>query len=79
MIKANMLDEFGDEDVQDVRALCDKVLKARDDARKAKAMESARATLAAAGISLKDLNGKAKGRPPKIVKARRGKVTGAAA
>lgn len=59
MIKPDMLDALSDEDVQAVRALCDKVLKNRDDDRKAKALddvrEYARVTLAAAGLSLKDL------------------------
>ena len=57
MIKLDMLDAFNDEDVREVRALCDKVLKARDDDRKSKAIETARATLAAVGLTLKDLVG----------------------
>jgi DNA-binding protein H-NS len=52
-----MLDGFNDDDIREVRALCDKVLKSRDDDRKAKAMEQARATLAAVGLTLKDLAG----------------------
>jgi len=52
-----MLDGLTDDDVREVRALCDKVLKSRDDDRKAKALESARATLAAVGLTLKDLAG----------------------
>ena len=55
MIKEDMLDAYSDEDVQEVRVLCDKVLKSRDDNRKSKAMEQARATLAAAGLTLNDL------------------------
>jgi DNA-binding protein H-NS len=55
MIKADMLDAFSDEDVREVRVLADKVLKRRDDDRKDKALEQARATLAAAGLSLRDL------------------------
>lgn len=55
MIKADMLDAYSDEDVREVRTLCDKVLKSRDDDRKAKAIDEARATLAAAGITLNDL------------------------
>jgi hypothetical protein len=62
MVNQAMLDGFNDDDVREVRALCDKVLKARDDDRKAKALEQARATLAAVGLTLKDLAGsKAKG------------------
>ena len=40
------------------------LLKQRDEVRKTKAIEQARATLAAAGLTLKDLNGK--GRPKTI-------------
>jgi DNA-binding protein H-NS len=52
-----MLDAFDDDQVQEVRALCDKVLKFRDDDRKSKATEQARAILAAVGLSLKDVAG----------------------
>lgn len=55
MIKVDMLDAYNDDDVREIRALCDKVLKLRDDERKAEAMEQARATLAAVGLNLKDL------------------------
>lgn len=55
MIKSDMLDAFSDEELREIKVLADKLLKKRDDERKAKAMEDARATLAAAGISLKDL------------------------
>jgi len=41
------------------------LLKQRDEERKAKAIEQARATLAAAGLTLKDLNGKGRARGPK--------------
>jgi DNA-binding protein H-NS len=64
MIKADMLDAFDDDNVREVRALCDKVLKLRDDDRKAKALDQARATLAAVGLTLKDLAG-AKAKPIK--------------
>ena len=59
MIKADMLDAFSEDDVKQVRELADKVLKRIDDNRKAKALDDARATLAAAGLTFKDL-GKAK-------------------
>jgi hypothetical protein len=59
MIKADMLDGFNDEDLREVKALADKLLKNRDDERKERALEAARATLAAVGLTLKDL-GKAK-------------------
>ena len=64
MVKADMLDGFSDEDIREIKALADKVLKSRDDDRKAKAMEQARETLAAAGLTMKDL-AKAKIKPAK--------------
>ena len=57
MINPAMLDAYNDDDVREVRSLCDKVLKSRDDDRKAKALETARVTLAAVGLTLKDLAG----------------------
>jgi DNA-binding protein H-NS len=57
MIKSDMLDAYSDEDVREVRTLADKVLKRRDNERKDKALEQARATLAAVGLTLKDLAG----------------------
>jgi hypothetical protein len=57
MINQAILDGLNDDDVREIKALCDKVLKARDDDRKAKALEQARATLAAVGLTLKDLAG----------------------
>lgn len=59
MIKADMLDVYNDEELREVKTLADKLLKNRDDERKDKALETARATLAAVGLTLKDL-GKAK-------------------
>lgn len=56
MIKADMLDAFSDEELGEVKLLADKLLKHRDEERKAKALEEARATLAAAGLSFKDLS-----------------------
>jgi hypothetical protein len=64
MIKTDMLDAYSDEDVREVRTLAEKVLKRRDDERKDKALEEARATLAAVGLTLKDLAG-VKAKPPK--------------
>jgi DNA-binding protein H-NS len=63
-IKPDMLESFNDDDVREIRGLCDKVLKSRDDDRKAKAMEQARMTLAAVGLTLKDLAG-VKAKPAK--------------
>jgi DNA-binding protein H-NS len=56
MIKPDMLDVFSDEELGEVKVLADKLLKHRDEERKAKALEQARAVLAAAGLSLKDLS-----------------------
>lgn len=64
MVNQAMLDGFNDEDIRDIRTLCDRVLKSRDDERKAKALDEARATLAAAGLTLKDLAA-VKARPAK--------------
>jgi predicted metal-binding transcription factor (methanogenesis marker protein 9) len=64
MIKADMLDAFNDEELGEVKVLADKLLKHRDEQRKAKALEEARATLAAAGLSLRDLS-KARIKPAK--------------
>jgi DNA-binding protein H-NS len=65
MIKDDMLDAFSDDDIRAIQSLGDKVLKSRDENRKAKALEDAReyarVTLAAVGLSLRDLvKGKAK-------------------
>lgn len=56
MIKPDMLDAFSDEELGEVKVLADKLLKHRDEDRKAKALEEARATLAAAGLTFKDLS-----------------------
>jgi len=64
MIKPDMLDAFSDEELGEVKVLADNLLKHRDEERKAKALEEARATLAAAGLSLKDLS-RAKIKPAK--------------
>jgi len=64
MIKPDMLDAFSDEELAEVKILADRLLKHRDEERKAKALETARVTLAAAGLSLKDL-ARAKTRPAK--------------
>src|ERR1700750_373127 len=64
MIKADMLDAFNDDELKEVKTLADRLLAKRDDERKAKAMDEARATLAAVGLTLKDL-AKAKAKPVK--------------
>ncbi len=54
-----MLDGFNDDDVREIRGLCDKVLKSRDEDRKANALEEARekarAILSVVGLRLEDL------------------------
>ena len=63
-MKTDMLDTFNDEELREVKVLADRLLKQRDDDRKDKALEEARTTLAAVGLSLKDLV-KAKTKPGK--------------
>ena len=60
MIKTDTLESLNDEELQAVIARSQELLKQRDDARKAEALEKARSLLASVGLSLKDLNGKAK-------------------
>jgi len=59
-----MLDAFSDDEIGEIKTLADNVLKRRDDERKAKAMEEARVTLAAVGLTFKDVV-KAKIKPAK--------------
>jgi DNA-binding protein H-NS len=59
-LKADLLNELPDEELQSVISRCNELLQQRDRERKNKALEDARATLAAVGLSLKDLNGKAR-------------------
>lgn len=76
MIKLDLLDALTDNELDQIEAYSQVLKKRRDDERKAKAMDEARAiqdealkkaeaVLAIAGLKLKDLNGKAKGRGPK--------------
>ena len=60
MISSSMLDALQDEELRSVITQSESLLKNRDEERKVKAIEQARATLAAAGLTLKDLNGKAR-------------------
>ena len=69
-MKHDTLDGLNDTELQAVVARSQELLKGRDDARKAKAMNDARTLLASVGLSLKDLNGRgsvrsAKGAPYK--------------
>jgi DNA-binding protein H-NS len=57
-LKADMLDGFEDVDLRAVIARAEELLKQHDTERKEKAMAEARATLAAVGLTFKDLNGR---------------------
>jgi len=57
-MKPDMLDGFEDAELREVIARAETLLKQHDTERKEKAMGEARATLAAVGLTLKDLNGK---------------------
>ena len=61
-MKLDSLESLNDDDLRAVIARADALLKQHDTERKDKALNEARATLAAVGLSLKDLNGK--GRKP---------------
>jgi len=76
MIKLDLLDALTDSELGEVEAYSQALKQRRDEERKAKAMDEARAlqaealkkaeaVLAIAGLKLKDLNGKGKGRAPK--------------
>jgi hypothetical protein len=62
MISTATLNELRDDELEMTIEQARTLLKQRDDDRKAKAISDARATLAAVGLSLKDLNGKARSR-----------------
>lgn len=65
MISLSTLNELQDAELRAVIEQSEGLLKQRDESRKAKAIEDARAVLAAAGLSLKDLNGKGKSKMAK--------------
>jgi DNA-binding protein H-NS len=60
MISIAMLNELRDDELETFIEQARTLLKQRDEDRKAKAISAARATLAAVGLTLKDLNGKAR-------------------
>jgi DNA-binding protein H-NS len=60
MISISMLDVLQDGELRTTIEQAEGILKQRDADRKAKAIENARATLAAAGLTLKDLGGNSK-------------------
>jgi DNA-binding protein H-NS len=65
MISLSTLNDLQDAELRMVIEQSEGLLKQRDEERKAKAIEQARATLAAVGLTLKDLNGKGKTKTPK--------------
>jgi hypothetical protein len=68
MFRMDLLDALSDSELDQVEAYSQTLKKRRDEERKAKAMDEARAILAAAGINLEELNGRKKGRPAKASK-----------
>jgi len=60
MTKIDTLESLNDDELQAVIDRSNELLKQRDDKRKAEAIEQVRILLASVGLSLKDLNGKAK-------------------
>src|SRR5580693_7445608 len=60
MITSATLNELQDDELSSTRGLIDEILRKRDEDRKARAIIDAKATLAAAGLTLKDLNGNGK-------------------
>lgn len=65
MIKLDSLDALTDNELDQVEAYSQALKERRDEERKAKAMDEARAILAATGLSLKELNAKGRGKAPK--------------
>jgi len=57
MIATATLEGLRDAELRSTKSLIDEILQKRDEDRKAKAIIAAKATLAAAGLTLKDLNG----------------------
>ena len=65
MISNTTLSELQDDELRSIVNLAQGLLKQRDEDRKAKALNDARALLASVGLSLKDLNGKSKSKTGK--------------
>lgn len=64
-MKLDTLGGLEDGDLRAIVARCEELLAQHDRERKDKALSEARATLAAVGLSLKDLNGKGRGKAAK--------------
>lgn len=73
MIKLDTLDALSDSELDQIEAYSQALKKRRDEDRKSKAMDEARAILAAAGIDLKDVAGKGKKGPKKTKADGRGR------
>src|ERR1035437_2526214 len=65
MISLSTLNDLQDAELRTVIEQSQGLLRQRDEERKAKALNDARAVLAAAGLTLKDLNGRGKAKAPK--------------
>jgi DNA-binding protein H-NS len=66
-MKPDTLDALNDDELRALIERAQGLLRQRDEDRKAKALGDAKAILASVGLSLKDLGGKAKGKPAKSV------------
>jgi hypothetical protein len=73
MFKMDLLDALSDKELNEIEEYSQALKKRRDEERKVKAMDEARAILAAAGIDLKDVTGKGKKPPKKAVVRHRGR------
>jgi hypothetical protein len=60
MIKLDLLDALSDKELDEVEAYSQALKARRNEDRRTKAMDEAKAILAAAGINLKDLSGRTK-------------------
>jgi DNA-binding protein H-NS len=65
MISQSILGALQDDELRVVIEQSEGLLKQRDEERKSKALNDARALLTAAGLTLKDLNGRGKSKVPK--------------
>lgn len=74
-LKADLLNDLNDNDLQAVIDRANELLNERDRQRKEKALEEARAILASAGLSLKDVaNGRSKNGAGKVATYHAGKT-----
>lgn len=71
-MKLDSLDSYTDDELRQAIAYADDLLKQRDQTRKEKALEDAKAILAKAGLNLQDIAGNGKGKPAKTLVYRAG-------